>query len=272
MRLRVSTRRHLARSGTCAVSVLLAVASTVGLATATGTRAAGDGFGPPPMGEHTVQPLKHPCMTGEPEDLCRNIGVTDGWFNGHDVKFLYTQNYFCDLSVTSGADSGCEVGQKFNTVPPGTTSEEFTDPLFIPVPLFSPAPANLQCPAGPCVDHPMTIDLSRIAAALGASPDALRNVPVPGHDHIIADRNMDRPEWWPVYVIGVTNPDSFAKIRQGKDLATATRLAQDPNAGVTAPIPTNLFLWFQTLAGTSDNCPPDDMDGNGADRGTPTKS
>ncbi|MFJ7280705.1 hypothetical protein [Kitasatospora sp. NPDC098663] len=272
MRLRVSTRRHLARSGTCAVSVLLAIVSTVSLATATGTRAAGDGFGPPPMGEHTVQPLKNPCMTGEPEDLCRNIGVTDGWFSGHDVKFLYTQNYFCDLSVTSGADSGCEVGQKFNTVPPGTTSEAFTDPLFIPVPLFSPAPANLQCPAGPCVDHPMTIDLSRIAAALGASPDALRNVSVPGHDHIIADRNMDRPEWWPVYVIGVTNPDSFTKIRQGKDLATATRLAQDPNAGVTAPIPTNLFLWFQTLAGTSDNCPPDDMYGNSAQRGTPAKS
>ncbi|WP_344441247.1 hypothetical protein [Kitasatospora nipponensis] len=249
-------RRRLVRAAACTASGVFALTSTIGLAMADGTRAAGDGFGPGPVGEHTIQPLKHECTTGEPEELCRNIGVTDGWYDGKDVKFLYTQNFFCDPAVASGASNGCEVGEKFKNVPPGTTSEAFTDPLFIPVPLFSPAPP-VQCPTGPCIDHPDNIDLSRLAGALGKPADQLKDVPLPGHDHIIADRNMDRPEWWPVYVVGVTNPESFKQIEKGKDLATLQRLAADPNSGVTTPIPTNVFLWFQTLAGTSDNCPPE---------------
>ncbi len=74
-------------------------------------------------------------------------------------------------------------------------------------------------------------------------------MPLPGHDHIIADRNDNRPEWWPVYVIGVTKPASFHKIEQAKNLKTALRLAGNPANGVTKPIPTNSFLWFQTLPG-----------------------
>lgn len=80
-------------------------------------------------------------------------------------------------------------------------------------------------PARACVDHPDTIDLSRIASALGKSPDALRNVPLPGHDHIITDRNADLPEWWPVYVVGVTDPASFREIEHDKDYATLQRPA-----------------------------------------------
>ncbi len=91
------------------------------------------------------------------------------------------------------------------------------------------------------------IDLSRLAAALGKPAPALRDVPLPGHDHLIATRNHNRPEWWPVYVIGVTDPASFARIERAKDLGTALRLAADPRNGVTKPIPTNVFPWFQTL-------------------------
>ena len=141
-------------------------------------------------------------------------------------------------------------GQKFNHVPPGTTSEKFTDPLFIPVPLYSSPKEWLQCPTGPCIDHPMNADLSRLAGALGQPASALKDVPLPGHDHIIADRKNNRPEWWPVYVIGVTSPASFAKIEHAKDLKTALQLANNPANGVTKPIPTNIFLWFQTLPGT----------------------
>ncbi len=252
--MQITPRRHtLARAAATATVIGLSAAASVGLALADGMPGGGhqSGFGPAPTGNHVIQPLRNMCTTGQPQDLCRNIGVTDGWYNGRTTQFLYTQNYYCDTSVSSGADSRCEAGQKFNHVPPGTTSEAFTDPLYIPVPLFTPGPDHLQCPAGePCVDHPKTIDLSRLASALGKPASALRNVPLPGHDHIITDRNNNRPEWWPVYVIGVSNPDSFAKIEEGKDLATATRLADDPNSGVTKPIPTNTFLWFQTLPGT----------------------
>jgi hypothetical protein len=225
----------------------LALACSMGAASA-----AGGGFGPPPTGRTATQPLVHPCMTGRPQNVCRNIGTTDGWYEGHTVRFLYTQNFWCDPKVKSGAGNGCEVGAKYKSVPPGTTSDKFTDPLFIPVPLFSPAPRHLQCPQGPCIDHPDTIDLSRIAAALHAPAGALKNVPLPGHDHLIADRNSNRPEWWPVYVIGVTKRSSFVEIERDKSLATAIRLAKNPKNGVTAPIPTNVFLWFQTLPGTLD--------------------
>ncbi|GAA4980880.1 hypothetical protein [Kitasatospora paranensis] len=252
--------RRLARAAACTATVLVTIATAGapaladGMGGGAGAGAGAGGFGPGPQGTRTVQPLNNPCMTGEPQDVCRNIGVTDGWYEGKDVKFLYTQNFFCDTAVTSGASNGCEVGEKYKNVPPGTTSDKFTDPLYIPVPLFSPAP-TVQCPTGPCIDHPDNIDLSRLASALGKPADALKDVPLPGHDHIITDRNMDRPEWWPVYVIGVTNPESFKKIEEGKDLATVTKLAADPNAGVTAPIPTNVFLWFQTLAGTDEPHP-----------------
>ncbi|RAJ32053.1 hypothetical protein K353_05929 [Kitasatospora sp. SolWspMP-SS2h] len=248
---------RVARLAACTATVLLTAAAGSGLAFADGMGDKGGkntGFGPGPVGERTIQPLKNQCATGEPQDLCRNIGVTDGWYEGKDVKFLYTQNFFCDTAVTSGASNGCEVGEKFKNLPPGTASEQFVDPLFIPVPLFSPAPP-VQCPTGPCIDHPDNIDLSRLAGALGKPADQLKDVPLPGHDHIIADRNMDRPEWWPVYVVGVTNPESFKEIEKGKDLATLKRLAADPNSGVTAPIPTNVFLWFQTLAGTDASHP-----------------
>ncbi|SEK47776.1 hypothetical protein [Streptacidiphilus jiangxiensis] len=240
-------RSRLTRS---AVTASLSVVALLGSVSSAG--AAGGGFGPPPSGSIAVQPLAHPCMTGMPQDLCQNIGTTEGWYEGHTVRFLYTQNYYCDPSVSAGSSNGCEVGAKYKHVPPGTTSDAFTDPLYIPVPLFAPAPGHLQCPAGPCVDHPMTIDLTRIAGALGVPASKLKNVPLPGHDHLIADRNFNRPEWWPVYVIGVTNPCSFQKIEQAKSFAEAQKLAKDPKNGVTAPIPTNVFLWFQTLQGSLD--------------------
>ncbi|MDT0440597.1 MULTISPECIES: hypothetical protein [Streptomyces] len=188
--------------------------------------------------------------------MCRNIGVTDGWYEGKTIKFLYTQNFFCDPAVASGAPSKCEAGAKYRNVPPGTTSDKFTDPLYIPVPLFKPAPKTLQCPANvPCVDHPTTIDLSRLASALKMPASALKNTELPGHDHIITDRNNNRPEWWPVYVVAVTDPGSFAKIQEGKSFDTVKKLAANPNSGVSQPIPTNTFLWFQTLPGANSGAP-----------------
>ena len=237
-------RHHvLSRSTVTAAVAAAALAGSVVAASAAG------GFGPPPSGSTAVQPLKHPCMMGLPQDLCQNIGTTEGWYEGHTIRFLYTQNYWCDPAVKAASTNGCEVGEKYRSVPPGTTSDAFTDPLYIPVPLFSPTPKHLQCPVGPCVDHPRTIDLTRIAGALGVPAKLLKNVPLPGHDHIVADRNNNRPEWWPVFVVGVTNRDSFRKIEQAKSFDEVVKLEKNPKNGVTDPIPTNLFLWFQTLQG-----------------------
>ncbi|MDT0439740.1 MULTISPECIES: hypothetical protein [Streptomyces] len=250
--------RRLARVTALGSALALSGLATGGLALAEGAGDTADaqGFGPDPTGGRTVQPLKNQCTTGEPQDLCRNIGVTDGWFQGKTIKFLYTQNFFCDPAIASGAPSKCEAGAKYQNVPPGTTSAKFTDPLYIPVPLFKPAPKALQCPANvPCVDHPTTIDLSRLAAALKMPASALKNTELPGHDHIITDRNNNRPEWWPVYVVAVTDPGSFAKIQEGKSFDTVKKLAANPNSGVSQPIPTNTFLWFQTLPGTNGSTP-----------------
>ncbi len=249
-------RRTLARAAACAATIGLCAVGTVGFAAADGMGGMGgdeSGFGPPPTGKRVIQPLKNMCSTGLPQHLCRNIGVTDGWYEGRTTQFLYTQNYWCDTAVKSGAKSKCEAGEKYRHVPPGLVSDKFTDPLYIPVPLFKPGPAHLQCPAGrPCIDHPKSIDLSRLAGALKMPASKLRNVPLPGHDHIIDDRNENRPEWWPVFVVGVTDAKSFAKIQQGKSLDVVNKLAADPKSGVTKPIPTNTFLWFQTLPGTID--------------------
>lgn len=72
---------------------------------------------------------------------------------------------------------------------------------------------NMDCPNGlVCVDHPGTIDLSRLEPALKPLyPDltaaqltaALKNFATPGHQHFITDRNHGKPEWWDVRIGGV---------------------------------------------------------------------
>ena len=95
----------------------------------------------------------------------------------------------------------------------------------------------------------MTADLSRLASTLGAPASALANYNLPGHDHIITTRNVDQPEWWPVTVIGVTNPQSFALITQAKSYAEVKALEANPANGVLE-VPTNIYLFFQTVPGT----------------------
>lgn len=204
----------------------------------------------------TFTNLKNAC-TENPGASCENIGVTSDWLNGTNVQALYTQNYFCDSSVSSQAPSGCEAGAPATNLPPGVASLSNTDPLYIPVPLYSPGPSYLQCAAGAaCIDHPTSIDLSRLASALGKPASALANTMLPGHDHLITTRNGNLPEWWSVVVIGVTNPTAMAQIQNAKSYAEVQALQAQPNSGVTANIPTNAFLSFQTLPGTGPASPP----------------
>ena len=112
----------------------------------------------------------------------------------------------------------------------------------------------LECPSGlVCVDHPGTLDLTRIEPALkplypnlsnAALTDALKNFVTPGHDHFITTTNGGVPEWWDVKVVGVTSQAVFNNIRAHKSYAYIQSLQAAHNPNVTATIPTNLFLYF----------------------------
>jgi hypothetical protein len=166
---------------------------------------------------------------------------TPAWTNGQTVTVQYSQNFFCDKSVASNAPSGCEVGTAANR---GPVANADRSTLYVLVPLFSdPSPAPM-CAVASCPNHPMNIDLSRIAGALGASPDAVSDVALPAHSHI-----LDGPAggWWAVKVVAVTNQTAWARLAAGKSEAVMDALLADPSSGVLGPIPTNLYLFFNVV-------------------------
>jgi hypothetical protein len=177
------------------------------------------------------------------------FAMTSAFDNGRTTDFTYTRGFFCDTSVQSYASSSCEAGSNYNKTPGSH------DPLYITVPLGFTVPMNMeQCPQGLiCVDHPGTIDLTRLEPALkplypqltdAQLREALKNYEVPGHDHFITDTNDGRPEWWDVKVIGVESPKVYADIHAHKSYAYIEQLMAQHNKYVTAPIDTNLFLYF----------------------------
>ena len=90
----------------------------------------------------------------------------------------------------------------------------------------------LECPAAlVCVDHPGTIDLSRLEPALKPLypqltdtqlTAALKNFAVPGHDHFITTTNGGQPEWWDVQIVGVTSPSTYDEIRSHNHSPTSS--------------------------------------------------
>ena len=134
------------------------------------------------------------------------------------------------------------------------------DPLYIPVPLYSSPPvAYTQCSSAiTCIDHPATIDLSQLASTLGCPAASLDNVALPGHDHLLTTRNGDQPEWWNVIVIPVTSPADWPRSR-GQELRGCQGAGDAPGSGIGVrrcpEVPTNAYLWFQTLPGASSPTP-----------------
>jgi hypothetical protein len=178
------------------------------------------------------------------------FGMTQAYLHGKTAQFTYTKGFFCDTSVASAASTGCEAGAAYQKAP----AKDF-DPLYITVPLGFDRPMNMiDCPSGLiCVDHPGTMDLSRLEPALKALyPDltdaqltaALKNFAVPGHDHFINTANRGKAEWWDVRVVGVTNPHTYDEILEHKTLGYLQKLIRDKDKNVVGPIPTNLFLFF----------------------------
>ena len=200
----------------------------------------------------TIDPLRYNCGNDAPS--CGQVGESYGYYNGTNVDLLYSENYYCDTAVSSGAATGCEVGAPPSSSNPTAPSPDGTslgntthgDTLYIPVPLFAGAPPT-QCTAtATCIDHPPTIDLSRIAGALpgSPSPSSLTNVPIPAHDHVVGTRNSSLPEWWNVQVIATTDPATFATLTS----VAAINAALGASKAISAP--TNAYLFFQVLPGT----------------------
>ena len=225
---------------------------------------------PAPNGDSgtTIDPLQYNCGNNAP--TCGQVGESNGYYNGTNVDLLYTENYYCDANVTSAAATGCEAGQGYSGQPsggsPGTAAgpagtpsatssgssgtslgnTTHGDTLYISVPLFANPPAT-QCTAtATCIDHPPTIDLSRLAAFLpgSPSPSSLDNVPIPAHNHIVATRNNGLPTWWNVEVIATTSPSTY------NTLTSVSAIQAAITAGNAIPAYTNAFLFFQVLPGT----------------------
>ena len=159
-------------------------------------------------------------------------GFTAGWLEGQTVQFFYQKDFFCAEPPESGATTQCEVGEDGTVDPrPGPIPELYVlTPMGITVP-----PATLHCPiAGSCINHPSTIDLSRLLGPSAA------NAPLPVHSHVIDERHGG---WWELEVIGVTSLDAWNQIVAAKSLGKVREL-QAAHAGVTDDIKTNTYLFF----------------------------
>src|ERR1700677_4218329 len=80
------------------------------LATSAGAAPAHSVQDPTPSGNNgtTIDPLQYNCGNDAP--TCGQVGESNGYYNGTNVDLLYSENYYCDANVSSGATSGCEVG------------------------------------------------------------------------------------------------------------------------------------------------------------------
>jgi hypothetical protein len=168
-----------------------------------------------------------------------DFGFTDGWLDGRTVRFFYHKPFFCRTPVEDalpvGSSSGCEVGSDGTVDPRGGNIPE----LYVMTPLgFRPDESTLQCPVvGHCINHPSTIDLSRL---FGPS---VANAPLPAHSHIVEETSGN---WWELEVIGVKDLATWNAVVVGKSLETVRALqAADPGAvHITPDIPTNTYLFF----------------------------
>jgi hypothetical protein len=164
-------------------------------------------------------------------------GFTKGWYDGHTVRFYYSKNFSCKQPPASTASSKCEGGTNYTQTPANTF-----DPLYVIVPLgFTPPKWTLQCPAGTCIDHPHTIDLTSV---LGSGTG---NLTLPAHSHIVATSNSHQSEWWNVDIVGVKNLTTWNKLVRSKNSHELQYLQRAKSSAITGNIPTNLFLYFAVV-------------------------
>lgn len=166
------------------------------------------------------------------------VGTTAGWLNGKTVTFFYNQPFDCpgplDDGGAIGAESGCALGAAAAEPPRGGNSPV----VYVTVPLFADTDGiTLHCPeAGNCINHPTTMDLSRVFGA--GSENAL----LPPHSHVV---DVQRGGWWEIEVNGVTTRAAWDAIQREKSLAAIR--TQQQLGSVTPDLHTNLFLFFNVL-------------------------
>jgi len=103
---------------------------------------------------------------------------------------------------------------------------------------FTPPASTLKCPAR-CIDHPRTMDLSRVFGGMGA------DAPLPARSLVIEDKESFQSTWWPVVLVGVKNLSAWNKIATAKSI-TAVDACQ-ASGGCAPEKETNAFVFFQVL-------------------------
>jgi hypothetical protein len=185
-------------------------------------------------GSRTASLLPLPCTTGG--SGCMKIGFTRAWYNGHSVKLEYSHRFFCAEPPSSGASSHCEAGRAANKKP---SSGAIVSNIYELIPLgFTPSASTLQCPAR-CIDHPRTMDLSRVFGGMGADAS------LPARSLVIEDKESFQSTWWPVVLVGVKNLHAWNTIAAAKTI-TAVDHCQ-ASGGCVHEKETNAFVFFQVL-------------------------
>jgi hypothetical protein len=181
----------------------------------------------------TVAATSSPALAGHHSAAGDARGTTAGWLDGREVTFTYPKGFFCAEPPASGADSGCALGAEPETFPRRGAGIPV---VYVMTPLgFRPDASTLHCPTvGECINHPSTIDVSRIFGA------GTENFALPAHSHIV---DVAKGGWWEIEVIGVTDPAIWAEVVAGKSLDRVREL-QQAGVGITGDIPSNLFLFF----------------------------
>src|SRR5262249_27032370 len=124
----------------------------------------------------------------------------------------YSHRFFCAPPPQQGADSSeCEAGKPAATNPP---SGPVVSNVYLLIPVgFSPPAATLHCPLpGRCIDHPHTIEVSR----LGGSDD--QGAVLPAHSFVIEDQEAFQSTWWPVVLVRVKTLDAWNAIAAAKSI------------------------------------------------------
>jgi hypothetical protein len=176
------------------------------------------------------------------------FGMIGSSIHGQHSISAYAGGFVCDTSVASAANSGCEVGEKAKQAPAGPLS-----PLYALVPIGFKV-NGLECPPGlVCVDHPGTIDMTRLAdglkplfpdQSLDQLRESLKNAPAPGHNHFLTTLAGGKPRYWEVKIIGVTDKALYEKLSAGHDFAVIDRELKAKNKHLVGPLPSNIFLYF----------------------------
>ena len=99
----MSLVQRVRAAGTRRAGLALGGLLTAGLVAATGSALASPGTAASPS-----------VMAGMSSSSTHGgSGFTNGWYDGHTVRFYYTKNYFCRKPPHNGARSRCEAGVNY---------------------------------------------------------------------------------------------------------------------------------------------------------------